>query len=478
MSVKVEKLDEKNMIRLVIEVPADELENALERAYQRQKKDFTVPGFRKGKVPRNLIEQMYGPGIFYEEAANNLIPEAYGKAAEESGEDIVSRPTVDIVQIEKGKPFIFHAEVAVRPEVTLGEYKGIEVTEIDILPTEEEVTEEIDRERKNNSRIISAEDHPLETGDTAVIDYEGFVDGEPFQGGQGENHSLEIGSGSFIPGFEDQLIGKKAGEEVEVHVTFPDNYAAKDLEGKDAVFQVKINEVKVTEIPELDDEFAQDVSEFDTVEEYKDSVRARVKERRAQSARQTQQEEALAKIVAASEMDIPEPMIDSRCDNMIDQFSQELSGQGLTLDMYLEYAGTTLDGMKEQLRPDAERQVKSELVLDAIAVAEAVEVTDEELEEELEKMAAMYQMEVEQLRNYVGDEGIENLRLDLASGKALELVGDTMKPVLKPEPEEESEPDEEDMPEEASEPDEEDMPEDASEPVEEDAPEPENNSEE
>ncbi len=431
MSVKTEPMEEKNMIKLTVEVPAEEFEAALEEAYQRQKDDFAIPGFRKGKVPRNLIEQMYGPGIFYEDAANALIPEAYSAAAEESGEDIVSRPLVDIEQIEKGKPFIFVAEVAVRPEVKLGEYKGVKVTKIDTEPTEEEVMARIDEERENNARIVDVADRAIAIGDTAVIDFEGFMDGEPFEGGKGENHSLEIGSATFIPGFEEQLIGKNAGDDVEVNVTFPEDYHAPDLAGQDAVFQVKIHEVKSKEMPELDDEFAQDVSEFDTVEEYKADVRSKVAEQKADDARRTQEDEALAAVVEASEMDIPEAMIETQSENMLNQLAQQLAGQGISMDMYMEYAGTTMDEMKEQVRPDAITQIQNELVLDAIAVAEAIEITDEAIDEELEKMAAAYQMEVEQLKGYLGEEEKENMRLDLASRKAMELIGDTMKPVSK-----------------------------------------------
>ncbi len=429
MSVQVENMDEKNMVRLTIEVPEAEFERALQEAYQKQKNEFSIPGFRKGKIPRDVIEKMYGPGVFYEEAANSLIPEAYNEAMKECDEDIVSRPVVDIVQIEKGKPFIFSAEVAVRPDVQLGEYKGVEVTQIDTAPTEEEIAAEIDQERENNARILAVEGRAIEDGDTAVIDFEGFLDGEAFEGGKGENYSLEIGSGSFIPGFEEQLIGKNIGDEVEVKVTFPEDYQEEDLAGQDAVFQVTIHEVKTKEIPDLDDEFAQDVSEFDTVEEYKESVGAKVAEKKAEEARRTQQEEALDAIVAASEIDIPEPMLETQCENMINRMAQQLAGQGLSMEQYMEYTGMTYDQMKEEFRPDAERQIRSELVLDAIAEAEAIEITDEDIEEELTKMAEMYQMDLEQLKGYMDEEEEENMRLDLASQRAYDLIGDTMKPV-------------------------------------------------
>ncbi|MCD8231228.1 MAG: trigger factor [Clostridiales bacterium] len=431
MSVQVANLEEKNMVQLTIEVSAEELEKALQRAYNKQKKDFAIPGFRKGKVPRVMIEKMYGPAVFYEDAVNDLIPQAYSDAVEESGQDVVSRPTIGVVQIEKGKPFIFTADVAIRPEVTLGKYAGVTVTKVDTTASEEEIMAEIDKERENNARIIAVEDRAIETGDTAVIDYEGFTDGVAFEGGKGENHSLEIGSGSFIPGFEDQLIGKNVGDEVEVNVTFPEEYHAPDLAGKDAVFQVKIHEVKTKEIPELDDDFAQDVSEFDTVDEYKESVKKKVEERKAGDAKRAQQEEAMEKIVEKSKMDIPAAMIDAQCEQMINQFAQQMAQQGLSMDQYLQFSGTTVDQLKEQVRPDAETRIKNDLVLDAIAKAENIVITDEDVDAEIEKMASMYQMEADQLRSYIGEDEKENMKLDLASQKAMQFVTDNMKPRAK-----------------------------------------------
>ncbi|MCD8156047.1 MAG: trigger factor [Clostridiales bacterium] len=431
MSVQVTNLEEKNMVQLTIEVSAEELEKALQSAYNRQKKDFSIPGFRKGKVPRYMIEKMYGPTVFYEDAVNDLIPGAYSDAVTESGQDVVSRPTIDVVQIEKGKPFIFTADVAICPEVTLGKYAGVTVTKVDTAATEEEVMAQIDKERENNARIVSVEGRAIESGDTAVIDYDGFVDGVAFEGGKDENHSLEIGSGSFIPGFEDQLIGKNVGDEVAVNVTFPEEYHAPDLAGKDAVFQVKIHEVKTKELPELDDEFAQDVSEFDTVDEYKASVKTKVEERKAGDAKRAQQEEALQKIVEKSKMDIPAAMIDTQCENMINQFAQQMAQQGLSMEQYFQFSGSTMDQLKEQVRPDAESRIKNELVLDAIAKAENIEITDEDIDAELESMAAMYQMEAEQLKGYMGEEEKENMKLDLASRKALEFVTENMKPRAK-----------------------------------------------
>lgn len=431
MSVQVENLEEKNTVKLTIEVSAEELEKALQKAYNKQKKDISMPGFRKGKVPRNMIEKMYGPGVFYEEAANRLIPQEYPNAARESGLEIVSRPMIDIVQIEKGKPFIFTAEVAVKPEVKLGKYVGVTVTKIDTAATDEEVDIAIRKELENNARIISVEDRPIQNGDTAVIDYEGFVDGEAFEGGKGENHSLEIGSGSFIPGFEDQLIGKNIGDDVEVNVTFPEEYHAPELAGKAAVFQVKIHEIKEKLIPELDDEFAQDVSEFDTVAEYRDSVRAKLEERKATEAKHAQEEEAINKIIEKSEMHIPATMIDTQCENMLNQFAQQMAQQGLTMDQYFRLSGTTMEKLKEEVRPEAEERIKSELVLDQIVKEEQIEISDEELNAEIERMAKIYNMEADQLRGYMGEEEEKNMKADLASQKALEYVMASVKPRAK-----------------------------------------------
>ena len=431
MSVQIENLEVKNTVKLTIEVSAEELEKALQEAYNKQKKDISMPGFRKGKVPRMMIEKMYGPGVFYEEAANILIPQAYSEAAKESQLEIVSRPIIDVTQIEKGKAFIFTAEVAVKPEVTLGKYAGVTVTKMDTTVTDEEVEAAINQERENNARIVAVEGRAIENGDTAVIDYEGFVDGVAFDGGKDENHALVIGSGSFIPGFEDQLIGKNAGDDVDVNVTFPEEYHSKDLAGKAAVFKVKIHEIKTKEIPELDDEFAQDVSEFDTVAEYTESVKKKLEERKAAEAKRAQQEEALDKIIEKSEMDIPAAMIDTQCENMINNFAQQMAQQGLSMDQYMQFSGMTIDQLKDQVRPDAENRIKQELVLEAIAKAENIEITDADVDAEIENMASMYQMEVEQLKGFMGEEDKENMKLDMAARKAMEFITENMKPRAK-----------------------------------------------
>ena len=426
MSVQVEKL-EKNTVKLTIEVPAEELEKALQEAYNRQKKNISMPGFRKGKVPRAMVEKMYGAGVFYEDAANALIPQAYADAAKECGEDIVSRPVVDITQIEKGKPFIFTAEVATKPEVTLGKYIGVTVTKVDGTVTDEDVTAAIDKEREKNARTINVEDRAIENGDTAVIDFEGFVDGVAFDGGKGENHSLEIGSGSFIPGFEEQLVGKNAGDDVDVNVTFPEEYHAEDLAGKEATFKVKIHEIKAKEIPELDDEFVQDVSEFDTVAEYKDSVKAKLEEQKQNEIKRAYQDEAIDKIVDKSTMELPDAMIDTQCENMINQFAQQMAQQGLSMYQYLQ----TLDQLKEQVRPDAITRIKSSLVLEQIAKEENIEITDADVDAEIEKMATMYNMEADKLKEYMGEDEKENMKQDLAVQKAVELITESVKPRAK-----------------------------------------------
>lgn len=426
MSVQVENL-EKNMAKLTIEVSAEELEKALNAAYQKEKNKISIPGFRKGKVPRAMIEKMYGPAVFYEDAANTLMQENYPAAVEESGVDIVSRPTVDVVQIEKGKPFIFTAEVAVRPEVTLGKYMGVTVTKIDTSVSDEEVEESLEKERNNNARTITVTDRPVENGDTAVIDFEGFVDGVAFEGGKGENHPLEIGSHTFIDTFEDQLIGKNTGDEVEVNVTFPEQYQAADLAGKPAVFKVKINEIKTKELPELDDEFAQDVSEFDTLAEYKEDLKKRLVEQKENEAKRTKEDEAIQKIIDKSKMDIPDAMIDTQCDTMIEEFAQRIAQSGLSMDQYLQFSGMTVDKLREQVRPEATTRIQSSLVLEQIAKDENIEITDEDIDAEIEKMAKAYGMKADKLKEYMGESEKKSMKNDLAIQKAVELVMDNVK---------------------------------------------------
>ncbi len=438
MSVQVENL-EKNMAKLTIEVSAEELEKAIQAAYKKQKGQISLPGFRKGKVPKHMIEKMYGTEIFFEDAANILISQEYPKAITESEVDIVSSPTIDITQIEKGKPFIFTAEVAVRPEVTLGKYMGVQVTKIDTSVTEEEILAEVERERESNARTITVEDRAVADGDTAVIDYEGSVDGVAFEGGKGENHSLVIGSNSFIPGFEEQLIGKNTGEETEVNVTFPEEYHAPELAGKPAVFKVKINEIKTKELPELDDEFAQDISEFDTLAEYKESVEKKLVEKKDADAKNTKTDEAIQKIIDKSKMDIPDAMIETQTRSMVDDFANRISQQGLSMEQYLQFTGMDVEKMMEQMKPEALKRIQSSLVLETIAKEENIEVSDEELEEELNKMAGMYGMEVEKLKEFMGDAEKESMKKDMAIQKAVDLIMENIKERAKPKSKKEKE---------------------------------------
>lgn len=421
MSLQVEKL-EKNMAKLTIEAGADEFDKAIESAYQKQKGKISIPGFRKGKVPRQMVERMYGKEIFYEDAANELIPAAYEKALDECEEDIVSNPQIEVVQIEAGKPFIFTATVALKPEVKLGKYKGVKVDKADIEVTEEEINEVIEKERDNNARNISVEDRPVKDKDITVIDFEGFVDGVAFDGGKGENYPLTIGSGAFIPGFEEQLIGAEIGKEVEVNVTFPEDYHADDLKGKAAVFKCTVKEIKEKELPELDDEFASEVSEFDTLAEYKEDVKKNLKEQKEKDAEAAKEEAVIDAIIEASEMDIPDAMMETQQKQMVDEFAQRISMQGLSMEQYFQFTGTTYQQMVEQVKPQAEKRVKSRLVMEAVADAEKIEVTDEEYDKEMEAMAEAYQLEVDKVKEILGEREAKNIRKDLAVRKAVEFV--------------------------------------------------------
>lgn len=423
MSVQVETL-EKSMAKLTIEVSAEEFETALDKAYKKNKNKISLPGFRKGKAPRAMIEKMYGTGVFYEDAANDLIPNAYESAAKESELEIVAQPSIDVTQIEKGKPFIFTATVAVKPEVTLGEYKGIEVEKKTAEVTDEELQAEIDKVRESNSRMITVDDRAVQDGDITTIDFEGFVDGEPFEGGKGEDYPLTIGSHSFIDNFEEQLIGKNIGEETEVNVTFPEQYQAEELQGKPAVFKVTIKEIKVKELPELDDDFAQDVSEFDTVDEYKEDLKKKLLENKEAALKREKEEDVVGKIIENATMEIPDPMVDTQVRQMVQEFSQRIQSQGLSLQQYMQFTGMTPESLTNEIQPQALKRIQSRLVLEAVAAAENIETSDEDLEKELEKMAEMYQMEADKLKELVGEEEKKQIALDLAVQKAVELVVD------------------------------------------------------
>ncbi len=421
MSVQVEKL-EKNMAKLTIEVSAAEFEKALEDAFLKNKNKISIPGFRKGKVPRQMVEKMYGPEIFYEDAANALIPDAYSKAFDECEEDIVSSPEIDVTQIEKGKSFIFTATVALKPEVKLGKYKGVKVETTEVIVTDEEVDAKIEKERENNARTIEVTDRPVKDGDMTVLDFEGFVDGVAFDGGKGENYPLTIGSGAFIPGFEEQLVGAEIGKEVEVNVTFPEDYQAEELKGKAAVFKCTIKEIKEKELPALDDEFASEVSEFDTLEEYKKDIKETLTIEKEKAAREAKEAAVIDAIIADSDMDIPEAMVTTQQKQMIDEFAQRMQMQGLSMEQYLKFTGATLDKMMEQVKPQAETRIKSRLVLEAVAAKEGIEATEEDYEEEIKTMAEVYQMEPDKIKEMLPEKSVKGIKEDIAVKKAVEFV--------------------------------------------------------
>ncbi|MCR4673288.1 MAG: trigger factor [Lachnospiraceae bacterium] len=444
IQVSTERL-EHNMAKLTITVPAQDFDKACTRAYNKMKNRINVPGFRKGKAPQAIIEKMYGPETFYEDAANIVLPESYEEAYNQVIDEIniVSQPKIGVEQMAKGQDFIYTAEVAVNPEITVEQYKGIEATEVPVEVSDEEIEEEIKSEQKKNSREVTV-DRPAEKDDTVVIDYVGSVDGVEFEGGKDENHSLVLGSNSFIPGFEDQLIGSKAGDEVDVNVTFPEKYHAEDLAGKPALFKVKVNEVKTTELPELNDEFAQDVSEFDTFEEYRASVKESLEKDKAESAKHTMEQEAVDKIVEATEMDIPEAMIEYETDKMVQNYEQQMRYSGLSIDMYLQYTGMTMDDLRNQMRGSALKNIQMRLVLEAVARAEGFEASDEDLEKEYETMAKTYNMDAEKVKEIISKEEEKNIRHDIAIRKALDLIGENVVPVPAPEVEE-TEPEVEEM---------------------------------
>lgn len=424
MSLQVEKL-EKNMVKLTIETSAEEFEAALEKAYLKNRGKINLQGFRKGKAPRAMIEKMYGASIFYEDAANLIMPEAYEKAALESGLDIVSRPEIDVVQVEKGMPFIFTAEVAVKPEVTLGDYKGLEVEKTDVEVTEEEILAELDKVREQNSRTISVTDRAVVDGDITTIDFEGFADGVPFEGGKGTDYELTIGSHSFIDTFEEQLIGKNIGEEVEVNVTFPAEYHAPDLAGKPALFKVTVKDIKSKELPELDDEFAKDVSEFDTLDEYKADIKSTILERKTKEAVRVKEDKLVDKVIENATMEIPEAMIDTQVRQMADEFAQRLQMQGLSVEQYFQFTGMDGNKMIEQMKPQAVKRIQSRLVLEAIVKAENITVSDEAFDKEVEQMAASYKMELDKLKELISEKEKEQIVMDIAVQKAVDFVVET-----------------------------------------------------
>ena len=427
MSLQVEKL-ENNMAKLTIEVSAEELEKAIEGAYQKNKSKISIPGFRKGKAPRKMIEQMYGKEVFYEDAANALIPEAYDKAMDECIEDIVSSPKIDVVQIEAGKPFIFTAEVALKPEVTLGKYKGVKVDKMDVEVTDAEVDAEIDKEREKNSRTVEVTDRAVKEGDTAVIDFEGFVDGVAFEGGKGEDYPLTIGSHTFIPGFEEALVGAEIGKETDVNVTFPEDYQAEELAGKAAVFKCTVKKIQEKQLPELDDDFVSEVSEeADTVEQYKEEVKKTIADRKAAAAKSAKEQAVIEAIIADSKMDIPEPMIATQQRQMIQDFAQRVQSQGLSMEQYMQFTGTNVQMLLEQVKPQALTKIQSRLVLEAIVAAEGIEATEEEFQSDIKEMADMYKMDVEKALEVLGENGKKQVMEDIAIRKAVAFVVENAK---------------------------------------------------
>ena len=426
MSLQVEKL-EKNMAKLTIEASAEDFEKAIQKVYLKARGRINIPGFRKGKAPHKLIEKLYGTGVFYEDAANDLIPTAYAEALKDCDLEIVSRPEINVTQIESGKPFIFTAEVAVKPEVTLGEYKGVEVEKSDVEVTDEDINKEVDKERENNSRTIDVDDRAVESGDIIKLDFDGSVDGVPFAGGKAENYTLTIGSGSFIPGFEDQLIGTKIGEDKDVTVTFPEDYHEKSLAGKEAVFKCKVNAITVKELPDADDEFASEVSEFETLAEYKEDIKKKLTEKKEKEARAKKEAQAVEKAVENATMEIPDAMIDTQVQSMMEDFARRMQSQGLSLEQYFQFTGMDAKKMHDQMKPEALKRIQNSLVLEAVAKAENIEISDEKVDEEIAKMAEAYKMEVEKLKGIIGDSERDQMKKDLAVQAAADLIADAAK---------------------------------------------------
>lgn len=421
MSLQVEKL-EKNMAKLTIEVPAEQFEQAITKAYNKNKQKFNIPGFRKGKAPQAIIEKMYGVGVFYEDAVNIALEETYPAAAEESELDIVSRPEIGVDQVEKGKSLIYTASVAVKPEVTLGEYKGIEVEKASAEVTDEDIDAELKKVQEQNSRLISIEDRPVQDGDETVIDFEGYVDGEAFEGGTGTDYQLTIGSHSFIDTFEEQLIGKQIGEACEINVTFPTEYHASNLAGKAAMFKVVVKEIKVKELPELNDEFAEEVSEFDTLAEYKEDLKAKLLDGKKKAAATENENRVVAKVVENSEMEIPEPMIKNQIQMMMNDYARRMQSQGISLEQYMQFTGQTVANLEEQMAPQALNRIQTRLVLEAVVKAENIEVSDEAVDQELNNMAAAYKMELDQVKSYMGEQELAQIRQDLAVQEAVDML--------------------------------------------------------
>jgi len=418
---------EGNEVTLQITVSADDFQKAIQEAYLKNRKKFNIPGFRKGKAPRKIIEMQYGEGIFYEDAINIALPKEYDKAIDEHNLEPVDRPDIDIEQIEKGKDLVFTAKVTVKPEVKLGEYKGIEVNKIEYNVTDEDVEKDLEKTREMNARLITIEDRPVKENDTVIIDYKGFVEGEQFEGGTAENQTLVIGSGQFIPGFEEQLVGANKGDEVEVKVTFPEEYHSEELAGKEAELHVKINEIKFKELPQLDDEFAKDVSEFETLDELKDDIRKKLEETAKDKAEKETREKVLEKVVENTEIDIPEAMVDTEIDNMLRDFDFQLRYQGFDLEKYLEFTKTNIEDLRKQMRDDAYNRVKTSLVIEAIGEEENIEATEEDVNNELEKLAENHKTTVDKMKENFKAENFEYLKNTIKVRKTIDLLVENAK---------------------------------------------------
>ena len=428
MSVQVENL-EKNTAKLTIEVPAEKFEEAVQHSYNKNKGKFNIPGFRKGKAPFNMIKKMYGVGVFYEDAVDEVIDASYPDAAKESGLEIVSRPSISIEEIEEGKAFVYTAVVAVKPEVTLGEYKGVEVQKTKSEVTEEDIETEIKRAREKNSRLITVEDRGIEDGDQVTIDFDGSVDGKRFEGGKAEDYPLTIGSHTFIDNFEEQLIGKTTGEECEVNVTFPAEYHVEELKNKPAVFKVKVKEIQRKELPEANDEFASEVSDFDTLDEYKADIRKKLQEKKEQDAKVENENNVIEKVVENAQMELPQPMVDTQAREMVENYARRLQSQGLNINDYMKYTGMTPEKLMEQMRPEAEKRIKTRLVLEKVAEVENIQPTEEEVNEEISKMAEAYKMEADKLKELLGERELEQMKKDMAVQKAVTVIADAAKEV-------------------------------------------------
>ena len=421
MSYTVENL-EKSMAKLTITVSAEDFEAAMVKSFNKNKNSISIQGFSKGKAPRKMVEKLYGPEVFYEDAANFAIPDAYEEAAKDSGLEIVSRPEIDVVDIGKGKEFVFSATVALKPEVTLGEYKGLEVEKKVVKIMAADVNAELEKVREQNSRMVTVDNRGIKKDDIAVIDFEGFVDGEAFAGGKGEDYPLVIGSHSFIDDFEDQLIGKKTGDEVEVNVSFPEEYHEASLKGKPALFKVTIKEIKNKELPKLDDEFASEVSEFETLKDYKASVKKSLTEKRKEEVKREKENEVIEKAIENISVEIPEAMIDEQVQQMVQEFASRISSQGISFEQYMQMTGMTPNALMGQMKPEAEKRIKTRLTLEAIVKAEGIKASDKEIEAEMEKMAAMYQMEVDKVKEMMGETEREQIAMDVAVQKAVDLI--------------------------------------------------------